>query len=183
MAVTAYLVSPSTPIDELGSCKWPRSGSSAVAGSKRLIWKIRCTGRSLGRSNPIRWLLIIFLTWYLPIWQFSSFLLGCLMTKFLVSNHIKSHILYLGAGLRYWLAWHFWLAYTISMLSCRIFWISSIHIAKALVLTSLILLGGGLAGSKPIQEWNFLFAKKRNTFVVFDLVLLPVNSARGSQSG
>ena len=65
----------------------------------------------------------------------------------------------------------------------RISWISSICVAKVSALTSLILLGGGLAGSKPIRGWNPLFAKKGDTFVVSDLVLLLVNSAKGSQSG
>ena len=55
--------------------------------------------------------------------------------------------------------------------------------AKVLILTFLILLGGGLAGLKPMRGWNPLFAKKENTFVVSDLVILPVNSAKGSQSG
>ena len=69
------------------------------------------------------------------------------------------------------------------MLSCKISWISSIHVVKTLALTSFILLGGGLAGLKPMRGWNLLFAKKKNIFVVSDLVLLSVNSAKGSQLG
>lgn len=52
--------------------------------------------------------------------------------------------------------------------------------AKVIVLTLLMLLGGDLAGSKPMQRWNSLFAKKRDTFMVSDLVLLLINLARGS---
>ena len=33
-----------------------------------------------------------------------------------------------------------------------------------------------------MQGWNPLFAKKEDIFMVFDLVLLPMNSAKGSQS-
>ena len=55
--------------------------------------------------------------------------------------------------------------------------------AKSLALTSLILLGGDLVGLKPMQRWNPLFAKNGDTFVISDLVLLLVNSARANQSG
>ena len=54
---------------------------------------------------------------------------------------------------------------------------------KASVLTSLILLERGLAGSKPIQGWNPFFVKKGDIFMVFNLVLLSVNLVKGSQSG
>ena len=50
------------------------------------------------------------------------------------------------------------------------------------ILTFFIILGRGLVGSKSMQGWNPLFAKKRDTFVVSDLVLLPVNLAKDSQS-
>ena len=49
-------------------------------------------------------------------------------------------------------------------------------------LTSFILLKEGLAGSKLMRGWNPLFPKKKDIFVVFDLMLLPLNSARSSQS-
>ena len=55
--------------------------------------------------------------------------------------------------------------------------------AKATVLTSLILPRGGSAGSKPMQRWNPLFAKKGDSFMVSDLVFLPVNLAKDSQLG
>lgn len=67
------------------------------------------------------------------------------------------------------------------MMSCRIFWISSIRVAKASALTSLILLGRDLAGSKLMQRLNPLFAKKGDIIVVLDMLLLPVNFARDSQ--
>lgn len=51
---------------------------------------------------------------------------------------------------------------------------------KILVLTFFILLRKDLAISKLMQEWNFLFIKKKNIFIVFDLVLLSVNLARHS---
>ena len=151
MVVTAYSISPSTLIGRPEDCTWPGWGLSLAAGSRRLIWKIKCKWRSLKRSNSTAWLLIILLTRYLPAWQFSSFLLGCLVNKFLVLNHTKSPILYWGAGPQCRLAWCLWSAYTISMLFHRIFWISSICMAKASALTSLILLRGDLAGSKPMQ--------------------------------
>ena len=82
------------------------------------------------------------------------------MNKFLVSNYTKSLILYFEAKPQTQLVLRLWLAYLISMLTCRIIWIFFICIVKASALTSLILLGGGLAGSKPMQGWNSLFAKK-----------------------
>ena len=105
------------------------------------------------------------------------------MKKFLVFNHIKSPILYQGTGPRCRLAWRSWLVYAINMLSCRISWIPSICVAKASVLAFLILLEGGSADSKLMQGWNPLFAKKGDIFMVSDLMLLPVNSAKGGQSG
>lgn len=47
-----------------------------------------------------------------------------------------------------------------------------------LALISFILLGKDLTGLKPMQEYNFLFTKKRETFIISDLMLLPVNLAR-----
>ena len=160
MAVTSYLVSLSTLIGGSGSCTWPGWGSSVAAGSRRLTWKTGYIWRSLGRSNSTTCLLIIFLTRYWPTWQFSSFLLGYLVNKFLVSNHIKSLILYRGAGPRYWLAWRLWSACGISMLSCRISWISFICVAKASALTFLILLERGLVGSNPCED-GILYLRKR----------------------
>ena len=183
MTVTSYLVLPSTLIGRPGGCTWPEWGSLVAASSKKLTWKTGYTWKLLERSNSTAWLLIILLTWYLLVWQFSNFLLGRLINKFLVSNHTKSPILYWKAGPQYWLAWHSWSACFISMLSHKIFWIFSICVAKVSVLISLILLGGGSTGSKAMRGWNPLFTKKKDTFVGFDLVLLPVNSAKGSQSG
>lgn len=136
--------------------------------------------KSFRRSNLMAWLLIILLTWYLLISQFFSFLLDSLVKKFLVSNYIKSFILYWGTGRQCWLIWRLSLAYAISMLSCKIFWISSICVAKVSMLTFFILLERDLAGLKPMWEWNPLFIKKRNTFVISDLVLLLMNFAKGS---